>query len=147
MKYVRPKKIPPVVFDNPEDLLFAMIRGRHLELNGCEYSFSKELSSFMYLYNRGVFPEGIIGNREVVTNISRVCGILVGKKLKDVDPIFIAIDTLLEVGDTSKPMDRKRYFSHWDEGRVNTFKFGATSITNDGTDEWSHWEFAEQEDK
>ncbi len=144
MKYMKPKKIPPVVFDNSPDLLIAMIRGRHLELNGCTYSFSKKLSSFMYIYDGSVnvYPDGIGESKEVVNDISLICGVLVGKKLKEADPVFIAIDTLLEVSNGTK-----KYFSHWDKGRVNTFKCGATSITNDGTDEWSHWEFAEQEDK
>ncbi len=147
------KKPEPVVFDTPEDLLIAMIRGRSFELNGNEYSFSKKLSSFMYLYDGSgiVYPHGIGENKEVVTDISLICEVLVGKKLKELDPIHIEVDTLLCVlncpivkGSTSIT-PQLNYFSHWSEGKLYCFAEGTTSLTATKTVGWRYWEFAKEE--
>ncbi len=145
-------KPEPVVFDTPEDLLIAMIRGRHLELNGCTYSFSKKLSSFMYIYNGSALSDGN-GNemRDVVTDISQVCEVLVGNKLKELDPTHIEVDTLLWVLDcpivkgSTSITPQLNYFSHWTEGRLYCFAEGTTSLTATKTVGWRYWEFAKEE--
>ncbi len=143
MKYVRPKKIPPVVFDNPEDLLISMIRGRRFEYECIVYYYNVE-APYEFRWSKQ-WDNNETGGDWGVAITDKMVHILVGKKLKEVDPIPIEVDTLLEVSDGSKKA--KRYFSHWDEGRLFAFKNGATSATNDGIFGWSHWEFAEQEDK
>ncbi len=140
---IKQKKPEPVVFDNPEDLLVAMIRGRHFEYKGITYSFfNKETAEFRWDKENGKTKP--IAKWGVIQSIPDMCNLLVGYKLKDVDPISIEVDTLLEVSDGSKKA--KRYFSHWDKGRLYAFKNGTTSLTNDGVFGWSFWKFANPTD-
>ncbi len=136
-----------VIFNNGGNLLIAMIRGRHLKFKGVEYSYSEEGKGSEF-YSR---KEN--GDWKVINSIRFMCKVLIGKKVIDVDPIHIPVDTLLRVspydnnGKIGVNGQRNRYFSHWDKGRLFAFKDGTTSKTGTGTKDWSNWEFFEQEDK
>ncbi len=103
-KKIKPKKITPVVFDNSPDLLIAMIRGRHFEYKGITYSFfTKETSEFRWDKENGE-PESI-GDWGIIESLHDMLNLLVGSTLIEVDPQFIAKDTLLLVSDDSDMFD------------------------------------------
>ncbi len=139
---IKQKKPEPVVFDTPRDLLIAMIIGRHFAHNKRRYYFSNKWKCFMYAH--GSYPP-IDGDESEFSadDVRQLCRVLVGKKLVEVAPQFISVDTLLLVSDIPNNWHncKKRYFSHWEEGRVNTFADGATSETNASVENWRFWKF------
>ncbi len=142
------KKTETVVFDNGSDLLIAMIGGRYLAYEGRRYYFSKKLNVFEYAHGSETPIElrrpddGIhFDPRFLIESIDKMCEILVGEKLTDIEPEFIPVDTLIFVSNHNHNGThyKKRYFSHWHKGKVYTFKDGATSDTQDGTEKWLLW--------
>ncbi len=133
-------KTETVVFDNSPDLLIAMIRGRRFNYKGTLYCFDKEISDFKQVC--------LLSVSDVSVNI--MCSALVGNELIELEPVYIPVDTKLIVSNHqpfvgSKGIGgQKRYFSHWNKGKVFTFTHGSTSSTKQGTEEWRYWAFAQQ---
>ncbi len=136
---IKQKKTEPVVFNTPRDLLIAMIIGRRFKYEEGAFHFDKK---------DGTFKSSRWGSFDT----SRMCELLVGKKLVDVDPQFIPVDTLLLVSDSEVLKNRKtpmkpaipQYFSHWSEGKLYCFAEGTTSLTAKRTTGWRYWEFAKE---
>ncbi len=144
------EKQETVIFGEWEDILAVMISGRRFEYEGVEYHYQRDEPKGFQWYQKTKDGKpyqdgGFIGNMDAVSKL------LVGSELIEVDPEFIRVDTLLLVSDDSdafstdsQAVPQKRYFSHWNKGRVCTFQDGATSLTSDETIAWHHWEFANQ---
>ncbi len=140
-----------VIFGEWENILAAMMIGRKFEYEGIEYHYQRDDPKGFQWYQeekdgKPCQDEGFIGNMDAVSKL------LVGSKLIEVDPQFIAVDTLMLVSDDPRAFStdstfvpKKRYFSHWRRGRLRTFKSGATSLTTDHTAGWDYWKFASQE--
>ncbi len=145
---IKQKKPEPVVFDTPEDLLIAMIRGRHLEYEGMEYYYNTE-APYEFRWSKQ-WDDDETGDDWGVAITDTMVHILVSKKLKELDPIHIEVDTLLCVLDcpivkgSTSITPQLNYFSHWSEGRLYCFADGTTSLTATKTKGWRYWEFAKE---
>ncbi len=135
------KKTETVVFDNGSDLLIAMIRGRRFNYKGTLYCFDKEISDFKQVC--------LLSVSDVSVNI--MCSALVGNELIELEPVYIPVNTTLLVTNNNPQNHKciyytKRHFSHWNKEKVNTFTNGATSDTQNETEEWDFWTFASKPD-
>ncbi len=136
-------KPEPVIFRYDDDLLVAVIKGRHFKYLAYSYYFDKSLRKFKQKVSNNV------GTTTFDIDTNGMCSLLVGKELIEVDPVFIPVDTLLLVCDyrpfgKSKTDGRKMYFSHWDKGKVVTFTHGSTSLTSStkqGSQDWTYWQY------
>ncbi len=148
---IKQKKPEPVVFDTARDLLIAMIIGRHFAHNKRRYYFSNKRQCFRYAHGSHT-PMDFGELRFSADDVGQLCRVLVGKKLLEVDPQFIPVDTLLLVSDSEVLKNRKtpmkpaipQYFSHWSEGKLYCFAEGTTSLTATKTIGWRYWEFAKE---
>ncbi len=122
-------------YDNPADLLYVMIRGMHLKFEGNTFHFNKKECDF-------------ISTRWGSVDTAKMCSLLVGNDLTEVEPASIPVDTLLlvsdehlfEKGETPMKPPSLRYFSHWYEGILFCFSAGATSMTaKQKTTVWRHY--------
>ncbi len=145
---IKQKKPEPVVFDNPEDLLIAMLRGRRFEYEGKVYYYNIE-APYEFRWSKQ-WDDGETGGDWGVAITDTMVHTLVGNKLKEADPLHIEVDTLLYVlncpiveGSTSIT-PQLNYFSHWSEGKLYCFAEGTTSLTATKTIGWRYWEFAKE---
>ncbi len=124
-------------YDTPSELLIPMIGGgRCFELKGNTFSFDK----------KGGFLSSLWGGIDT----ERMCDLLVGKVLTEVDPVHIPVDTLLlvsdehlfENGETPMKPPSLCYFSHWFEGMLFCFSDGTTSMTaKQKTTPWKYYKY------
>ncbi len=146
---IKQNKPEPVVFDNWEDALVGMIRGRKFEYEGIEYHYQADEPKGFQWYqeeNEGKpYQDG-----GFISNMNAVSKLLVGSELIEVNPTHIEVDTLLCVLDcpivkgSTSITPQLNYFSHWSEGRLYCFAEGTTSLTATKTKGWRYWEFAKE---
>ncbi len=122
-------------YSTPSELLIPMIGGgRCFELKGNAFRFNKEDGSFISTRWGGV-------------DTAKMCELLLGKVLTEVDPVHIPVDTPLlvsqwlafEKGETLDKPPLTRYFSHWDRGELYCFADGTTSLTAVKTERWQYY--------
>ncbi len=132
-------------YDNSEDLLIVMIRGRHFKYEGNKYYFHKGDNSFKQIKLSDCINPDVDADVGVSIGTGVMCRMLVGNELTDADPIFIPVDTLLLVSDCPIVEGAKsdtpvlRYFSHWLESEIFCFTAGANSLTAGKTTHWKHY--------
>ncbi len=83
MEYGPPNPPTLVVFDDSQELLIALIKGRILQYKGIKYCYSTE-APYEFLCLRTSLGDLPIADWGRIGHIDLMCRVLIGKKLKEV---------------------------------------------------------------